>query len=241
MKGVYGAYFEGIHIQQQYGTTPTLHMHDNNGTGCVQNMFVRCAIRGSTRPFVIDSSAPNVTVGFNLKILDSVIDCTENGPALSITNMGGIIVQGGYLRSAQINWQNVPNMDGFVFRDLLSESLNNYPFLTVNGGYNIILEDIALADTVGTVYLLKKTSGTYPAYIKVRDCAFNSGACLIDPTSEPNKLNGAIESFGAKATYDQARQCFQWGRFEEPGGPAIYYGSHTFERYSGQPARTVTQ
>src|SRR2546429_170019 len=235
VNGVLEVYFEGLNIQQQGRTQPTVHIHDNNGIGCSNIGFIRCAIGGSTQPFVIDSSKGNIPAGFNLRILDSSISSTGNGPALSISNYGYVTVRGGYLTSAAIiGSPEIQLMDGYRFEDLLSENLNNYPWLTVDhGGSNIILDSIRIADPVGTAYLvLNKKTGTS---LTIRNCGINDGQSLVDPASVPNGLQGVIESIGARATYKQAAAAFQWGQFTSVNGPTIWYGSPSFSNSIGPP------
>jgi hypothetical protein len=235
VNGVLEVYFEGLNIQQQHRTQPTVHVHDNNGIGSVNIGFIRCAVGGSAQPFVIDSSKRNIPAGFNLRILDSSISSTGNGPALSISNYGYVTVRGGYLTSAAIiGSPEIQLMDGYRFEDLLSENLKNYPWLTVDhGGSNIILDSIRIADPVGTAYLvLNKKTGTS---LTIRNCGINDGQSLVDPASVPNGLQGVIESIGARATYKQAAAAFQWGQFTSVNGPTIWYGNPTFLNSIGPP------
>lgn len=235
INGVLEIYFEGINIQQQYKSVPTVHLHDNNGIGCSNIGFIRCAVGGSSRPFVIDSSQGNIPAGFNLRILDCSISSSGNGPALSIENFGYVTVRGGYLTSAAIvAGQGIQLMDGYRFEDILSENLNNYPWLTVDGGSsNIILDSIRIADPLGPAYLvLNKKTGTS---VTIRNCGINDGQSLVDPASVANGMSGVIESIGARATYAQAKTAFQWGQFTSGNGPTIFYGSSTFLNYIGAP------
>lgn len=238
LNGVSEAYFEGINIQEQYSQQPVVHMHDNNGRGCINIKFLHCEISGSVRPFVIDSSKGDISAGFNLRILDSSIASTGNGPALSIENFGYVTVRGGYLTSATIiEKPGIPLMDGYRFEDILSENLNNHPWLTVSGGpygvSNIILDSIRMADTVRNVHLvLNQTPHTS---MTIRNCGWNDGLSLVDPASIPGGLSAVIESMGAPATYAQAKAAFQWGEFTSTQGPTIFYGSPTFLNYIGPP------
>jgi hypothetical protein len=240
--GVLGVYFESINIQSQYADHPTVHIHDINGVGCSSIKFLHCQVGGSSKPFVIDSSAGNIPAGFNLRIIDSSISSTGNGPALSIKDFGYVTVRGGYVTSVAIlSSADIQLMDGYRFEDILSENLNNYPWLTVDcqsgQASNIILDSIRIADPVGPSYVvLNKRMGTS---LTIRNCGINDGQSLVDPASVPNGLQGVIESIGARATLAQAKAAFQWGQFTSVNGPTCFYGSKTFHNYIGPPMVNV--
>ena len=240
LSGAHEVYFEGINMQVQGAhKQPVVHMHDNKGAGCTDIGFVRCAMGGSVRTFVVDSSTPNLSAGFDLRILDSSITCAVKGcVALSITNYGYTTVRGGYLASVAINAPPGQFTDGFIFDDLLSESLGGQPWLTLNAHVsNLTLTNIRMADTITRPTYLVKNLQTGAA-MTIRNCGWNDGESLVDPASVRNGLSAVIEGMGARATYDLAKAAFQWGQFTSTQEPSIWYGNPTFLHNVG-PAMQV--
>jgi hypothetical protein len=233
--GVVGVYIEGINIAVPYRSWPGVHIHDNRGVGSVWLQFNRVSISSSSSTaVVIDSSGPTVTSGFGWKCYNCSISVDGPGPALSITNYGDIVYRDGFLGSVSLTNAGIPYMADIKFDHVLSENLTKRDWLVAAGGIlDLVLDTIQIADSVGTVYLLKNATPNQ-LYVTVRNSGANDGYSLVDPASVPNEITGIIESLGARATYKQAKQCFQWGKFESLQGPTILYGSPTFTKYAGQ-------
>lgn len=236
--GVSRIYMEGINISAGYRPWPGVHIHDNKGVGSVWLTFNRVTVSSSTTAsVVIDSSGPTVISGFGWKCYNCSISTTGSGPALTITNYGDIVYRDGFLHSVSLTNAGIAWMAEIKFDHVLSESLNNVNWLTAGGGISdLVLDAVLIADPVGTVYLLKNITRN-GLYVTIRDCGSNDGVSLVDPASVPGMISGRIESFGARATYKLAKQCFQWGRFESPQGPAIYFASPSFLQDAGQPVQ----
>ena len=214
-------YFEGINFA---ATQPVaIHMHDNNGRGVVNTTFNRCSVIGD---FNIDASKPTNAVGFGLHIYDSSLG------RLHIQNFGFITIRGGFLHSITISEGGSGGGDLEV-DNVLSEGLRNEDFLTVDTTpgqtSDITLRRVALADTVGSVYMLKhinKTNINYLVNVKFDMIpAGNTGSGLIDPASAPNLLSVTCEGNGCQYVLQQAKSAlYQFTGFYPKGG-LVAYGS----------------
>jgi len=226
LEGVDQVYFDGIAFADASGLAPmVVHVHDNsNGAGSTNLTFKRCSIMGD---FDVDASAPQQIAGFGLHIID-----TSMGN-LNLQNFGMITIRGGFLHKVTMANTGIPSNGDLEISDALVEGLNNEDFLTIDtsGGSvtDITLQRVALADSVGTVYMLKhvNNSGTNWLVNAKFDMipAGNTGSGLIDPTSAPNLLSVICEGSACENVLNQAKPTLYMFEGMPPKGPMVVYGS----------------
>src|SRR5215470_16238490 len=105
--------------------------------------------------FNVNASAPNTVAGFGLHIED-----TSMGN-LNLQNFGQVTIRSGFMHKIIMKNTGIPSNGDLEVDDVLSEALNNEDFLTVDtsGGpvTDIILRRVALADSIGKVYMPRHT------------------------------------------------------------------------------------
>lgn len=225
LNGVSQVYFEGMALANESPlTTEAVHVHDNDGAGSVTLSFERCSIIGD---FDIDSSTPQQVAGFGLHIRDTTMG------DIHVQNFGNITIRDGYMHSMTIANTGIPSNGDVEISDMLAEALNNQDFLTVDttGGpiTDIVLDRDALADSVGTVYLLKHINNTGINWLVNAKVSMipegNMGAGLIDPSSAPNLLSVTCEGSGCDSVLSQAKQALYMFVGMPPKGPMTVWGS----------------
>ncbi len=190
--GVDQFYVEGISFQTTNAAEPEVHIHDKNGSGSVWIQFRRCVIGSQNQgpSLTVDSSRANLSAGFGLKIEDSSIQ----GP-ISITNFGQVTIAHTYMHNITMTNAGIPSDGDLEVDDALSEGLDNTDFLTVNqaGGQvtDITLRRVALADTIGSSYLIRNDSPrNFRASVLIEQIPLgNVGSGMIDPASSNHLLD----------------------------------------------------
>ena len=215
--------FEGIGfgLAGQAGQ-PAVHMHD--GQGCVNIVFRRCSVMGD---FVADTADPKAVAGFGLRIEDCSLG------RMRFQNFGQITIRGSFLHSIVLKNAGIASNGDLSVDDCLSEGLNNEDFLTVDtsGGTvnDITLRRVKLADTSGSVYLLKHVNNSginWIVNVKIEMIpGGNLGSGFINPSSASNLLSVICEGANAGRVLE-AKQCLYDAMLKGPKEPLIVYGSH---------------
>lgn len=223
LDGVSDVYFEGIAFADASGLpASTIHVHDNNGVGSVDVSFRRCSVMGG---LVVDSSGPRQSAGFGLHFED-----TSMGN-VNIENFGTVTIRGGYLHKVRIANDGIPSDGNLEISDVLTEALDNEDFLTVDtsGGpvTDITLDRVALADCVGTVYMLDHINNTginWNVNVKFSMIpAGNTGMGLIDPASAAALYSVICEGSGCQYILRQAKATIENFIGMPPKSPMIVY------------------
>lgn len=226
MQGASQIYFEGIAFgDASEGATETIHMHDDsNGHGDTNVFFNRCSIMGD---FDVDSDRQNFA-GFGLHIKDTAMG------NLNIQNFGMITISGGYLHKVTLaNTGNFGSVGDLEIDDTLAEGLTNEDFLTVDtsGGTvsDITLRRVSLADSVGSVYMLKHVNNSninWNVDVEFDMIPFNqTGSGLIDPASAPQLLSVNCIGSNCGDVVNQAKSTLYMFVGIPPKSPMILYGS----------------
>lgn len=226
LDGVTQVYFQGIAFGgDSSGFSPmAIHIHDNNGAGSTTLAFGRCSIMGD---FDIDASNPRQVAGFGLHIENTTMG------NINVQNFGNITIRDGYMHKITIANTGIPSNGDVDISDMLVEALNDEDFLTVDttGGpiTDIVLKRDALADSVGSVYLLKHVNNTginwkVNAKISMTPQG-NMGSGLIDPESAPGLISLICEGSGCESVLSQAKSSLFRMVGMPAEGPMILFGS----------------
>ena len=223
-------YFDGIAFGDASGlASEVIHMHDNNGAGSTYITFEHCSVMGD---FDIDGATPETFAGFGLYIENTAM------ADLNITNFGIITIRGSYIHKMRLSNAGASNTGDVELDDILSESLNNEDFLTIDtsGGNvaDVILNRVRVADPVGTVYMVKhinNSSVNWLANIKFEALQGDIGSGLVDPASAPQLFSIICEGYGCEGVLAQAKSTLYFMEAIDPKGGLVVYGS----QYVPQP------
>jgi hypothetical protein len=220
-------YFRGINIASN-NTTQNVATVNVKGSSWI--IFDHSAVSGQSGG--APAFAGNGAFGFKAEYSTF----SSSGPyALTFTNMGQITIDHSMIGSSGILVQNTGiASDGDVgIDDVLSEGLNNKDFLTLNqsGGQvtDVILRRVALADTIGSVYMLKNISPkNFMADVMVEETPLgNYGSGMVDPASSPSLLG--MRCFGngcqSELSLNLAQAAFSMFIGQASGRPLVLYGS----------------
>jgi len=200
-----GFYFEGINFENS-GLTSTVspvHFHAIGGGGPAFINIVNCQINSnSTNAAVLfDADSTTGPAGFGVFFRDTAIATVPTAAsAINAINVGNFHFIGGAIYGSSVIFKNtgVASAGDVSFDHVLSEGLTNKDFLILDtsagGGVvetDFTLKAVALADVVGTVYLVKGI-GTGNRGINIEmSPEGNIGTGIIDPaTTDPQGLKG---------------------------------------------------
>jgi hypothetical protein len=201
-----GFYFEGVNFENHSAssTVSPVHFHAIAGAGPAFINFVNCQINSnSTNAAVLfDADSTTGPAGFGVFFRDTAIAVSAAAAASSVMaiNTGNFHFIGGSIYGGSVVFKNTgaASAGGASFDHVLSEGLNNQDFLVLDtsagGGVvetDFILKFVALADTVGSVYMVKGI-GTGNRGINIEmSPEGNIGTGIIDPaTTNPQGLVG---------------------------------------------------
>jgi hypothetical protein len=136
-----------------------------------------------------DPHAKNAAVGYGLWCENCSIP-----QGASFYNFGVIHITGNsYVGRKTILLQNngISVMSQFKFENIVSEGLNNTPFLTINSTsgdvWDVVVDRVMVSDSSGNSYLIKNT-GTHTLDVEIFASYSSSG--VLDPVSTSQGING---------------------------------------------------
>lgn len=188
-------YFEGVNFENTPSSTSSaVHFHSTAVSGGPTFIvFEGCQLNSnsSTVPaLLVDTDTSTITgvYGVFFRYCAIAVSQPGNSSVMLINNSGIFRFDSCAIYGAPVilNNNGVSAAGSIYFHTIVSEALVNQNFLVVNGTSSpiteIVLENVTLADTVGTVYMLKTTGNVSQVHINMSVTAA-IGTGLVDPTS----------------------------------------------------------
>lgn len=209
LAGVREVYFEGINIADAAHELPLAISGHNSASILLTNInFKHCSIIGN---IAISPDFPGALTGFGWKMQDTSV----NGN-MSAIDFGSINIDGGFLHKMFLANQGTGEVASINIDGVVSEALTNEDFLTVDSSLGIVsditLHAVSLADTVGSVYMLKNIEPNalpgvhYNTNVKFDMIPLgNSGSGLIDPASTPQLISAFCNGYYCDTVLNQAK------------------------------------
>jgi hypothetical protein len=198
-----GLYFEGINFENNGGSLSPVHLRGTAASGgptfitWVGDQF---GANSSVPAFLVDSDTSNTVAAYGM-FFDHCAFASPPGSSavIQVTNAGNFIFRDGPIYGAPVVFKNlgISSAGEAVFDGVLSESLTNQDFLVLDtstgGGVvetDFTLRNVLLADTSGSVYLVKGL-GTGNRGINIEMSPEGGvGSGIIDPATPANGLVG---------------------------------------------------
>jgi hypothetical protein len=199
-----GLYFEGINFENNGGSLSPVHLRGTSAAGgptFITWIGDQFGANSSVPAFLVDSDRNNIVAAYGMFFDHCAFSSPPGSSAvIQVTNAGNFVFRDGPIYGAPVVFKNlgISSAGEAVFDGVLSESLINQDFLVLDtsagGGVvetDFTLRNVALADTSGTVYLVKGL-GTGNRGINIEMSPEGGvGSGIIDPAStDPQGLRG---------------------------------------------------